>query len=761
MATWVGKELDPEFLNALQEWRNNCLLKDGSLFTDKPLWTKDNFIILEKLLVEKPNNRNDDFYDFLHIRLKGYQNNVIQLASEIIWLLLLIVEKRQIGLELKRSRVVDLWNLSEENFPVPDTEKLNEVIYGGFINPGPNFKGNLWPEYVLLVQILKKWKDLNSNEYSRLLFNNPLGLCKKIDDFTNGQDRAVRHIFLYYCYPSYFEKISSKDHKRFIYDAFSHLLEETNNPYKQNESPCGRDHAIHEIRQHLEKICETNKLDFHADMICKGEKINLRYIWDHKWKKKHKNEISKTTNDLFKSTTEDSKDDHPLNQILYGPPGTGKTWGAVNHAIAIIDDCTIKELEGYKREDIVKRLNELKEGKQVGMVTFHQSFTYEDFVEGIKPNLDPTEERFDFVLEDGIFKIICDKAKEYRNVQGPKFDINLLLDAFAGHVQEKLEDEKFLVHEKGSDRFTIDNILYYKEGYFRSFQIYSGKYPISYTRNVIKRDYHDFYEGKSKSPKDIRPPHNHRKFKLYEKIKEYHENEWEGQEDVGPKKFVLIVDEINRGNISKIFGELITLIEDTKRLGKSDETSVILPYSKEQFCIPDNVYIIGTMNTADRSIALLDTALRRRFEFVEMMPDPFHKDISKNIDGIDLQKLLAIMNKRIVVLLNREHQIGHTYFLKIESIEELNKTFQNKIIPLLQEYFYDDWAKINLVLNDNGFVESDETSSARLKDDGDGLVDKEKKIYKLLPKNNPNWEKSKKYKQIYKSVNDETEDKVD
>ena len=172
------------------------------------------------------------------------------------------------------------------------------------------------------------------------------------------------------------------------------------------------------------------------------------------------------------------------------------------------------------------------------------------------------------------------------------------------------------------------------------------------------------------------------------------------------RRYVLVIDEINRGNIARIFGELITLIEDSKRIGQADEARVTLPGSKADFGVPANLHVLGTMSTADRSIALLDTALRRRFVFEEMMPDPSHPGVNKDIDGVDCSKLLAAMNHRIAVLLDREHQIGHTYFLGMDTVELLASTFRTRVMPLLQEYFYDDWEKIRAVLNNNGFVRS-------------------------------------------------------
>ncbi|MBQ7675446.1 MAG: AAA family ATPase [Campylobacter sp.] len=204
------------------------------------------------------------------------------------------------------------------------------------------------------------------------------------------------------------------------------------------------------------------------------------------------------------------------------------------------------------------------------------------------------------------------------------------------------------------------------------------------------------------------------------------------------KKYILIIDEINRGNISKIFGELITLIEESKRIGNSEELRVALPYSGKKFDngkgfgVPKNLYIIGTMNTADRSIALIDTALRRRFEFVEMMPKAGLLKDEKNeplmIESVNLQELLKAMNERIEFLLDREHTIGHAYFIGVANLSDLRKAFKNKIIPLLQEYFYDDYEKIRAVLNDNGMI----TDKPKPKFNGEfSFIDDGKMVYQI------------------------------
>jgi 5-methylcytosine-specific restriction protein B len=163
------------------------------------------------------------------------------------------------------------------------------------------------------------------------------------------------------------------------------------------------------------------------------------------------------------------------------------------------------------------------------------------------------------------------------------------------------------------------------------------------------------------------------------------------------KPYVLIIDEINRGNISRIFGDLITLIEPSKRRGRDEVLEVTLPYSKKKFSVPDNVYLLGTMNTADRSLAGLDVALRRRFVFEEMPPRP---ELLRTVADIDLKQLLSVMNQRIEVLLGRDHLLGHAYFIGVGSLSDLQEVFRRQIVPLLQEYFFEDWEKIALVLND-------------------------------------------------------------
>lgn len=388
------------------------------------------------------------------------------------------------------------------------------------------------------------------------------------------------------------------------------------------------------------------------------------------------------------SVFEANKEKNELNTILYGPPGTGKTFNTMAYAVAICEGKNVSEIKNEVHDDygsVKDRYDALKEAGRIEFVTFHQSYGYEDFIEGIKPDLDDSTGELKYKLEAGCFKSFCDKV--FGNFE--EAWVNLC---------DKLDDEEkeFLEIPYISDE--------------------TKTFPIEWnaSHNGLKaKGAHRFFNKKQlenvykKEPGVKKRGHdNYRKaiVKFMQKecgLKEYNGNE---KNETLNKAHVFVIDEINRGNISKIFGELITLIEPSKRLGEKESMKVTLPCSGDEFGVPNNVYILGTMNTADRSIAMMDAALRRRFNFVEMMPDTSESSPlnGKIIEGIDICKMLMTINKRIEYLYDREHTIGHAFFIGINDFAGLSSVFRNKVIPLLQEYFYDDYERIRLVLGDDG-----------------------------------------------------------
>ncbi|HDU9364727.1 TPA: McrB family protein [Campylobacter jejuni] len=455
----------------------------------------------------------------------------------------------------------------------------------------------------------------------------------------------------------------------------------------------------------------------------------------------------------------------PLNQILYGPPGTGKTYHTIDKALEILGE----NLES--RDEKKAKFDEYVRKGQIVFTTFHQSYGYEEFVEGIKPIIDNDEnsQEVKYDVKDGIFKELCDKSlKNYiLSMQNEnEIDLDKLIFEFANYINQDFlnKGNEFPLENKVS----IKKILLNFKDEYRSFSLGGSiKSPQSLTIDIIKRDYLNFKNKKILSFKDIKPKYDSQSdyhgnaiyyFMFFNKLKEFEniQNEKFKIKKEILKSYIIIIDEINRGNVSKIFGELITLIEPSKRIGEKEELKVTLPYSGEKFGVPKNVYIIGTMNTADRSITSLDTALRRRFEFIEMMPDV--SKLSMDCEGINLQELLKAINTRIEYLLDREKTIGHAFFVSVENLEDLKKVFQNKIIPLLQEYFYNDYALINEVLNDNGMIFEDKKDDKYLqKIKNLDSVNSERSIYNIASFDDKIWDKIEIYQAIY---NDEIANKL-
>lgn len=461
----------------------------------------------------------------------------------------------------------------------------------------------------------------------------------------------------------------------------------------------------------------------------------------------------------------------PLNQILYGPPGTGKTFATIDAALEILDPAFLNLHRAdannrHTRKLLKDRFDALDKEKRIRFVTFHQSFSYEDFVEGIRASTEAREgsagSSISYKVEKGVFAELCRDARRDRKLDeklGVKEGARVWKISIEGGVNTvgdtrryclshnearigwpkpgdlraaNLDEPAFNLGEK--DKASLTNFSQEIEtgdvvvclasraticavGVVTGEYEYTEKVPIGVRPDYVHRlpvhwlatnlafDIVALNQGVRLTLQTVYPMSRITWPDLELALKASGINLTGGEKPVAKpsEPYVLVIDEINRGNVSRIFGELITLIESSKREGEDEALEVVLPYSRDSFSVPNNVYLVGTMNTADRSLAGLDIALRRRFVFREMPPRPELLD-DIEFDGIDIGELLRVMNQRIEALLDRDHRLGHAYFIPLKedrTLVRLGEIFRNQVLPLLQEYFFEDWQRIQWVLNDH------------------------------------------------------------
>jgi 5-methylcytosine-specific restriction endonuclease McrBC GTP-binding regulatory subunit McrB len=724
-----------------------------------------------------PENKTIIWEDVTHTRwTKVYGNlqpgdNGLFLAKDQLLTGVITTINNNFSIEFKN---VDAFRISNDDFL-----RLDEVTPENISTTKANFHPFLAPAYIDLVQLKTS---INNHRFISFY------ICKEAYQQTVPMQQNDRLVSIY----------TSNDRLGFLYQQNERGLDKLNNFKKDLFGSKGS--TLEELRRLHEGSGKSNNLAafdrieqaLNQQGYYKFRSFNEYYNIIHN-KRLYRGIIDENEIDI-----DGEKDSpFPLNQILYGPPGTGKTFHTINKALDILNE----DVTGFTRKEKTDLFREKIASGQIVFTTFHQSMSYEDFIEGIKP-MDPNsgDAYLKYEVKPGILKLLCDRASYKPTTEESvglmtesEFENTSFYKISLGNTQVEEDDSIYSYCMKescialgwggynnftgkstseiygmvgkelgsGSDaRFVTSFIHKLKQGDFVvvSFGNYRFRAIAKVTGDYEFRDNHDldYYQFRKVEwiVKDIDVPVG----ELYNKQfsqqafynlnkstikKEYFVKDNPIIQSGAGRNYVLIIDEINRGNVSQIFGELITLIEKEKRKGNDEEIQVMLPYSKTLFGVPNNLYIIGTMNTADRSVEALDTALRRRFTFEEMMPNPGiiategkAKDDPKKLEGINLTNLLTIINERIEVLIDRDHKIGHTYFLTVDDLDSLRETFYKNIIPLLQEYFYGDYGKIGLVLG-SGFVrEKFNTTKAKVQFAPFAYEDKEslqRVVYELIP----------------------------
>ena len=702
-----------------------------SLFNEPDVFTEKSMDVLKKILESGGKATCKQLAEKYGISPDHYNGICIKLAGRIAKRLGLVLEKKSSGSETRWKILFDGQKVeSESDIPGNFTwilkpnlkAALEQYLNNKEDSKEPQFfvaritgKQNVFEDSLLhsYWRMQKRYDDPEDDIRSVTRNLNAVRLVHKDDVLLLVNDGHIYAYGVVKASPneaigifSLKEIVSSKKHK-YLDDVGVICFDDCEAYYEKNYAGCNLDWSQYiDVEEWKSRCCErlvgVNGL---SDAIIDGFPQNLIINVKPKWAKE---KIKELDEQFENSKPEEVKMIEEMtkilnlkkNIILQGAPGTGKTYNTAALALSILG---VSGIDLKDHVAVMKRYNELlidfdetgnvKNDGQIGFVTFHQSMDYEDFVEGIKPKTNNEQVAYD--IENGIFKSICKKAM-------PKFNdaVDNFEDVWEKLIAELEEKEKISVPLlKGTSTFDIELNEYGDGLATRTYLDGKDDWERGLSKFFSKDQLYRVYQGLSGIPSGGHD--NYRKAIIKELKKNYGLLEFKKgtQEGSSPRKYVLIIDEINRGNVSKIFGELISLLEADKRIGGDHPLSVTLPYSKEPFSVPSNLYIIGTMNTTDRSVGSIDYAVRRRFAFVTLEADE-----SKVPEGDASNLFNAVknfLNKSKYDMDIEDLMVGHSYFMDADNLQ---MKWQYEILPLLMEYHKDGIVKESPL---KGFSEED------------------------------------------------------
>lgn len=668
----TNKNIEP-ILKAAEHWKETALFSDRGIFEDrKQIWSAENFGVLNANFINNPIEDDRKFCEKLKEQLAPTSSEVKQLAAEICWFILLCPSNVSISKKLNEYIKV-IWEWSDTPFPENSKWPTNDIL-SGIGSGGPGFWNHFWKEWRFFIRLMIAVKQLPVQRRKELL-SDAWEFAKWLEPIPECDSRQLRHMVLFLLFPDNFERVFSKGERIDIVCAF------TDKEKKQVTKLSAReiDRHLLDIRNEEEKKYGTDKLDFYNPPL------------KEKWKKE------KPTTDPGPVVIQNNT--KVENLVFYGPPGTGKT---------------------YQLNKLAEKYISSTPSRKAWLSQELLDVSWFDVIFVALYDLNGKKGKVSEIFKHEYVQMKAESVGRDKNIRATIWSVlQMHTHEESGTVKYKNRGTYPAVFDKDSDgawhfvddwknecEKQIELAKKWKKGLTQE----SSHQRFEFVTFHQAYSYEDFVEG-------IRPVQNEETGDVeYRVIPGIFKRICQKAKVDTDQSYAIFIDEINRGNIASIFGELITLVEADKRVTYEDDGIVksgmmlTLPYSGEQFGVPANLDIYGTMNTADRSIALLDTALRRRFEFRELMPDTkviggLQGDgiISDGKDGIiNLRDLLEAINLRIRFLLNRDMTIGHSYFMKVHDFEGLKKVLLSQIIPLLQEYFYENWHRIQLVFRDVG-----------------------------------------------------------